>query len=83
MATTTRVPQKSTKIKDPLIRCIHRVLRSALCQRKDSSGVVNLRELTCFYCTMTHQPIDVAYMLLINMATNATADTRTPIFYGG
>ncbi|MFS7911506.1 hypothetical protein Hanom_Chr02g00118941 [Helianthus anomalus] len=27
--------------------------------------------------------IDVAHMLLRNMSANATADTRTPIFYGG
>ncbi|MFS7937370.1 hypothetical protein Hanom_Chr05g00426771 [Helianthus anomalus] len=39
---------KSTKIRDPLIRYVHRDLSGSLCQRKDSGGVVNLRELTCY-----------------------------------
>ncbi|MFS7954577.1 hypothetical protein Hanom_Chr07g00632161 [Helianthus anomalus] len=74
---------KSTKIRDPLIRYIHRVLSGSSCQRDYSGGVVNIREHTIRYFLVTHQPIDVAHILLRIMAANATTDTRMPIFYGG
>ncbi|MFS7997556.1 hypothetical protein Hanom_Chr12g01143141 [Helianthus anomalus] len=53
---------KSTKIRDPLIRYIHRVLSSSLCQMDNSGGMVNLRELTILYCLVTHQPINVPHL---------------------
>ncbi|MFS8025373.1 hypothetical protein Hanom_Chr16g01474191 [Helianthus anomalus] len=61
---------KSTKIRDPLILYIHWVLSGSLCQRDSSGGVVNLLELTCLSCLLTHQPIDVAHILLRNMPAN-------------
>ncbi|MFS7899820.1 hypothetical protein Hanom_Chr01g00031321 [Helianthus anomalus] len=60
---------------DPLLRYILRVLSVSLWQRDTSGGVVNLRELIVLYCPVPDQPIDVAHILLQNMAANATTDT--------
>ncbi|MFS7913654.1 hypothetical protein Hanom_Chr02g00144211 [Helianthus anomalus] len=41
---------KSSKLRDPLYHYIHRVISNSLCQRRDSTGFVNLRDLTILYC---------------------------------
>ena len=41
---------KSTKLRDPLYRYIHRLLTYSLNQRHDSSGVVGLKDLVVLHC---------------------------------
>ncbi|KAF5765971.1 hypothetical protein HanXRQr2_Chr15g0709851 [Helianthus annuus] len=74
---------KSSQLRDPLYCYIHRVLSNSLCQQRDSSGVVNLRDLTCLYCIHNHIPLDVTHLLLKNMHLNQLASSPTPIFFGG
>ncbi|MFS7914600.1 hypothetical protein Hanom_Chr02g00155341 [Helianthus anomalus] len=54
-----------------------------LSQRRDSTGVVNLRDLTVLYCIHNRVPLDVPHLLLRNMHLNQLASSPTPIFFGG
>ncbi|KAM0013005.1 hypothetical protein Hdeb2414_s0046g00747361 [Helianthus debilis subsp. tardiflorus] len=74
---------KSTKLRDPLYRYIHRLLTYSLSQRHDSSGVVGLRDLVVLHCIHNRRPLDVPFLLLRNMHHNRLAHAPTPIFYGG
>ncbi|KAJ0880663.1 hypothetical protein HanRHA438_Chr10g0465771 [Helianthus annuus] len=74
---------KSTRLRDPLYRYIHRVLSYSLSQRHDSSGVVGLRDLIVLNCIHTRRHLDVPYLLLRNMHWNRLATPPTPIFFGG
>ncbi|KAJ0957475.1 hypothetical protein HanPSC8_Chr01g0027701 [Helianthus annuus] len=74
---------KSTQLRDPLYRYIHRVLSYSLCQRHDSGGVVGLRDLMVLHCIHSHVPLDVPYLLLRNMHLNQLANPPTPILFGG
>ncbi|KAJ0936762.1 hypothetical protein HanRHA438_Chr03g0134741 [Helianthus annuus] len=74
---------KSTKLRDPLHRYIHRVLGYFLSQRHDSSGVVGLRDLIVLHCIHTRRHLDVPFLLLRNMHLNRLAHAPTPIFFGG
>ncbi|KAJ0567419.1 hypothetical protein HanIR_Chr06g0284571 [Helianthus annuus] len=73
---------KSTKLRDPLYRYIHRFLAYSLSQRHDSSGVVGLRDLVVLHCIHTRRPLDVPFLLLHNMHLNRLGHAPTPIFYG-
>ncbi|KAJ0897938.1 hypothetical protein HanRHA438_Chr08g0351231 [Helianthus annuus] len=74
---------KSTKLRDPLYRYIHRLLTYSLNQRHDSSGVVGLKDLVVLHCIHNQKPLDVPYLLLRNMHLNRLAHAPTPIFFGG
>ncbi|KAJ0927367.1 hypothetical protein HanRHA438_Chr04g0182051 [Helianthus annuus] len=74
---------KSTQLRDPLYRYIHRVLTYSLSQRHDSSGVVGLRDLVVLHCIHTRTNLDVPYLLLRNMHLNQLATPPTPIYFGG
>ncbi|MFS7955537.1 hypothetical protein Hanom_Chr07g00643841 [Helianthus anomalus] len=74
---------KSTQLRDPLYRYIHRVLSNSLCQRHDSTGVVGLRDLLVQHCIHNHVPLDVPRLLLRNMHWNQLANPPTPILFGG
>ncbi|MFS7952915.1 hypothetical protein Hanom_Chr07g00612491 [Helianthus anomalus] len=74
---------KSSQLRDPLYRYIHRVLSNSLCQRRDSTGVVNLRDLTVLYYIHNRVPFDVTHLLLRSMQLNQLASSPTPIFFGG
>ncbi|KAJ0618264.1 hypothetical protein HanLR1_Chr02g0048921 [Helianthus annuus] len=74
---------KSTKLRDPLCRYIHRVLTYSLRKRLDSSGVVGLRDLIVLHCIHTRRHLDVPYLLLRNMHWNQLATPPTPIFFAG
>ncbi|KAF5781140.1 hypothetical protein HanXRQr2_Chr11g0480031 [Helianthus annuus] len=74
---------KSTQLRDPLYRYIHRVLSYSLCQRHDSGGVVGLRDLLVLHCIHNRVNLDVPYLLLRNMHLNQLATPPTPILFGG
>ncbi|KAJ0692972.1 hypothetical protein HanPI659440_Chr15g0591951 [Helianthus annuus] len=74
---------KSTKLRDPLYRYIHRLLTYSLNQRHDSNGVVGLKDLVVLHCIHNQKPLDVPYLLLRNMHLNRLAHAPTPIFFGG
>ncbi|KAF5767721.1 hypothetical protein HanXRQr2_Chr14g0628021 [Helianthus annuus] len=74
---------KSTQLRDPLYRYIHRVLSYSLCQRHDSGGVVGLRDLMVLHCIHNHVPLDIPHLLLRNMHLNQLATPPTPILFGG
>ncbi|MFS7937302.1 hypothetical protein Hanom_Chr05g00426011 [Helianthus anomalus] len=74
---------KSTQLRDPLYRYIHRVLSNSLCQRHDSTGVVGLRDLTILYYIHYRVHLDVPHLLLCNMHLNQLPNAPTPIFYRG
>ncbi|MFS8024466.1 hypothetical protein Hanom_Chr16g01463551 [Helianthus anomalus] len=74
---------KSSQLRDPLYRYIHRVLSNSLSQRCDSTGVVNLRDLTVLYCIHNRVPLDVPYLFLRNMHLNQLASSPTHIFFKG
>ncbi|MFS7904347.1 hypothetical protein Hanom_Chr01g00034991 [Helianthus anomalus] len=74
---------KSTQLRDPLYRYIHRVLSNPLCQRYDNTGVVGLRDLTVLYCIHNRVHLDVPHLLLRNMHLNQLANPSNPIFFGG
>ncbi|MFS8017830.1 hypothetical protein Hanom_Chr15g01385001 [Helianthus anomalus] len=74
---------KSSQLQDPLYHYIHRVLRNSLSQRRDSTDVVNLRDLTVLYCIHNRVPLDVRHLLIRNMHLNQLDTSQTPIFFGG
>ncbi|KAJ0540274.1 hypothetical protein HanHA300_Chr08g0296381 [Helianthus annuus] len=74
---------KSTKLRDPLYRYIHRLLTYSLSQRHDSSGVVGLKDLVVLHGIHNRRALDVPYLLLRNMHLNRLARAPTPIFFGG
>ncbi|MFS7929712.1 hypothetical protein Hanom_Chr04g00335761 [Helianthus anomalus] len=74
---------ESSQLWDPLYRYIHWVLRNSQCQQRDSSGVVNLCDLTYLYCIHNRIPLDVTHLLLKNMQLNQLASSPTPIYFGG
>ncbi|KAJ0534021.1 hypothetical protein HanIR_Chr09g0415051 [Helianthus annuus] len=55
---------KSTKLRDPLYRYIHRLLTYSLNQHHDSNGVVGLKDLVVLHCIHNRKPLDVPYLLL-------------------
>ncbi|KAJ0627425.1 hypothetical protein HanHA89_Chr01g0025231 [Helianthus annuus] len=73
---------KSTKLRDPLYRYIHRVLGYSLSQRH-SGGVVGLRDLIVLHCIHNRRHLDVPFLLLRNMHLNQLAHAPTPIFFRG
>ncbi|KAM0065471.1 hypothetical protein Hdeb2414_s0003g00115141 [Helianthus debilis subsp. tardiflorus] len=73
---------KSSQLRDPLYRYIHRVLSNSLNQRRDSTGVVNLRDLRILYCIHNRMSLNVPHLLCQNMHLNQLANPPTPIFYG-
>ncbi|KAJ0566776.1 hypothetical protein HanIR_Chr06g0277381 [Helianthus annuus] len=74
---------KSTQLRDPLYRYIHRVLSNSLCQRHDNTGVVGLRDLMVLYCIHNRVHLDVRHLLLRDMHLNQLANPPTPILFGG
>ncbi|MFS8034117.1 hypothetical protein Hanom_Chr17g01577461 [Helianthus anomalus] len=74
---------KSSQLWDPLHQYIHRVLSNYLCERRDNTGVVNLRDLTVLYCLHKRVPLCVTHLLLRNMHLNRLASSPTPIFFRG
>ncbi|KAM0035960.1 hypothetical protein Hdeb2414_s0015g00452691 [Helianthus debilis subsp. tardiflorus] len=74
---------KSTKLRDPFYRYIHRVLAYSLSQRHDSNGVFGLRDLVVLHYIHTRRHLDVPFLLLRNMHLNRLANAPTPIFFGG
>ncbi|KAM0057368.1 hypothetical protein Hdeb2414_s0005g00157391 [Helianthus debilis subsp. tardiflorus] len=74
---------RTSQLRGPLYRYIHRVLSNSLGQRSDSTGVVNLRDLTVLYFIHNRVPLDVPHLLLGNMHLNQLATSPTPIFFGG
>ncbi|MFS7936440.1 hypothetical protein Hanom_Chr05g00415591 [Helianthus anomalus] len=74
---------KSSQLRDPLYRYIHRLLSNSINQRRDSIGVVGLRDLTVLYCIYNRIPLDVPHLLLRNMHLNQLANPLTTIFFGG
>ncbi|KAF5768592.1 hypothetical protein HanXRQr2_Chr14g0638171 [Helianthus annuus] len=74
---------KSTKLRDPLYRYIHRVLSYSLSQRHDSGGVVGLKDLIVLHYIHTRRHLDVPFVQLRNMHLNRLACAPTPIFFGG
>ncbi|MFS7945906.1 hypothetical protein Hanom_Chr06g00529651 [Helianthus anomalus] len=75
--------QRALSLREPIYRYIHRVLSNSVCQRRDSTGVVNLRDFTVLYCIHNHIPLDVTHLLLRNMHLNPLASSPTPIFSEG
>ncbi|KAI3797201.1 hypothetical protein L1987_32456 [Smallanthus sonchifolius] len=73
---------KSSKLKDPLHRYIHRLLSHSVTARGQSEGVVNLRDLFILYAMVNHQPCNISYLFCTLFAKNATASAATPLFGG-
>ncbi|MFS8021061.1 hypothetical protein Hanom_Chr16g01423021 [Helianthus anomalus] len=74
---------KSSQVREPLYRYIYRVLSNSLSQRRDSTGVVNLHDLTVLYCIHNRVPLDVPHPTPPNMHLNQLASSPTPVFFGG
>ncbi|MFS7987879.1 hypothetical protein Hanom_Chr11g01028021 [Helianthus anomalus] len=74
---------KSSELRDPQYRYIHRFLSNSLNQRRDSTSVVIIRDLTVLYCIHNCVPLDVPHLLLRKMHLNQLATSHTPIFFGG
>ena len=74
---------KSTKLRDPLHRYIHRLVSHTVNQRGMSSGVVNLRDLWCLDCIINNNPCNLGYLFAQLLHTNARAGPATPLFGGG
>ncbi|MFS8022936.1 hypothetical protein Hanom_Chr16g01445351 [Helianthus anomalus] len=70
-------------LKSGMVHMIQVVLSNSLSQRRDNTGVVNLRDLTILYYIHNHVPLDVTHLLLRNMHLNQLASSPTPIFFGG
>ncbi|KAI3742694.1 hypothetical protein L1987_60387 [Smallanthus sonchifolius] len=56
--------QKSTKLKHPLHRYHHRCIVLTLGGRKDSTGVVSLRDLFHLHCLIDHVDCNLAYRVV-------------------
>ncbi|KAM0065065.1 hypothetical protein Hdeb2414_s0003g00110411 [Helianthus debilis subsp. tardiflorus] len=54
---------KSTRLKDPFHRILHRVIAQSIAGRKESTGVVTRRDLFFLYCFVKPAVCNVAYVL--------------------
>ncbi|KAK1417157.1 hypothetical protein QVD17_26280 [Tagetes erecta] len=58
----------STKIRDPVIRYVHRVIGGTILGRFNGTDKVNELDLLILYCMMTHTRVNLAVLLLTYLA---------------
>ena len=73
---------KSTKLRDPLHRYIHRLLSHTITQRGQSEGVVNLRDLLFLDSIISQTSVNLGYLFAQLFSANARASRATPLFGG-
>ncbi|XP_076948181.1 uncharacterized protein LOC143620357 [Bidens hawaiensis] len=73
---------KSTALRYPLMRYIHRLLSHSVTARGQREGVVNLKDLWALFCMKNDVPFNITYLFCKLFTTNANARGNTPIFGG-